>query len=73
MAIIVQNSRKLLIAILLLTFTGCTRHQVYENLYEGIRVRNLLQTPPPERGAQQEVPNYHQYRNNERKRPEVAQ
>lgn len=52
----------LLLAVLfLLTQSGCTRQQVYENLYEGVRVRNELQTPPPERGTQQNPQDYWLY------------
>lgn len=47
----------------LLVLGGCSRQNMYENLYEGVRVRNMLQTQPSERGAQQDIPGYHQYRN----------
>jgi len=48
------------VALFLSALTGCTRQRIYENLYEGIRVRNELQTPPRERGEQQ---SYWQYQN----------
>lgn len=51
----------LLAALVLVILSGCTRQQVYANLYEGIRVRNELQIPPPERGAQQNQQDYRQY------------
>jgi len=52
------------VAFLLSVQTGCTRQRIYENIYEGIRVRNELQTPPPERGEGQMSPDYWQYQNN---------
>lgn len=41
--------------------TACSSQQVYQGLYEGIRVRGQLQTPPPERPGGQDVPTYQQY------------
>lgn len=53
----------LIIVSLLMIQAGCTQQRIYENLYEGIRVRNDLQIPPPERGVQQTSPDYRQYQN----------
>lgn len=58
-------------ASLLSALAGCSTQQVYQNLYQGIRVRNDLQTPPPERGARQESQDYWQYRNGLREGPDA--
>lgn len=61
----------LVAASLLAALAGCSTQQVYQNLYEGIRVRNDLRTPPPERGARQESLNYWLYQQNMRKETDV--
>lgn len=63
-----RSAGMIVVVILLLSVqTGCTWQRIYENLYEGIRVRNELQTPPPERVEQQMLPNYWQYQNSLRR------
>ncbi|MDD5760271.1 MAG: hypothetical protein PHI06_14465 [Desulfobulbaceae bacterium] len=52
-----------IVVILMLTQAGCAQQRIYENLYEGIRIRNELQTLPSERGVQQTSPDYWQYQN----------
>lgn len=68
-----RSARMLLLFVLFLTVSsGCSRQRIYENLYEGIRVNNELQTPPPERGERQNSPDYGQYQNSLRSgKPDV--
>ncbi len=50
-----------LFGLLLLGQAGCTSKQIYGNLYEGVRVRNQLQTTPAEQIGKPDVPSYDQY------------
>lgn len=52
-----------IVVFLMLTQAGCAQQRIYENLYEGIRIRNKLQALPSERGVQQTSPDYWQYQN----------
>lgn len=56
-------SKLILTVVCLVIVSGCTSKQVYNNLYEGVRVRNELQTPPPERVGKTDAPSYQQYEN----------
>ena len=47
--------------LLLPLFTGCTGENVRHGLYEGLRTRNDLQSPPPERFGKPESPDYSEY------------
>lgn len=40
---------------------GCSTNNVTRGLYEGIRVRNDLQSSPPERFGKPEAPDYAEY------------
>lgn len=52
-----------IVVLLMLTQAGCAQQRIYENLYDGIRIRNELQILPSERGVQQTSPDYWQYQN----------
>jgi hypothetical protein len=51
----------LLTMLLMLLFSGCTGENVWHGLYEGIRTRNDLQSPPPERFGKPESLDYSEY------------
>ncbi len=66
-----QTARLFLTLAGLIAVSACTPKQVCQNLYEGIRVRNQLQTPPPVMAGKPEAPAYQQYEvlRNERRNP----
>lgn len=51
----------LLTALGLLFLAGCTTDHLKQGFYEGLRVRNDLQTSPAERIGKPESPNYSEY------------
>lgn len=57
----------LLLAIWAALLSGCSTSNLYGGIYEGVRVRNQLQSTPSERLNQAEPMNYQQY---ERERKE---
>ena len=64
----------LTITVCLLGISGCTTKQVYQGLYEGVRVRNQLQTTPAERAGKPEPFNYQEYeiQRNKRLEPPIS-
>jgi hypothetical protein len=52
-----------MVSVVLCLFTAaCSARSVYTGLYEGTRVKNQLDTPPPERLGKPEPPvDYQQY------------
>ena len=53
--------RMLIVAAGLLVLSACTPNHVYQNLYEGIRVRNQLESLPDTSEGKTELPPYSQY------------
>lgn len=52
----------ILLAVLgLLLLAGCSTDNLKHGLYEGFRVRNDLQSSPPERGDKPVSPDYQEY------------
>ena len=45
----------------LLLMTGCSKDNVIHGVYDGFRVRNDLQSSPPERDGRPESPDYTEY------------
>jgi len=59
--LMIRTATLLLLGLGLLFLAGCTADNVCHGLYEGFRVRNDLQSSPPERAGKPESPNYLEY------------
>ena len=58
---IVRYSTFIFLLLCMQLLAGCSSDKVTRGLYEGIRVRNGLQSSPSERFGKQEVPVYPEY------------
>lgn len=62
-----RHAAVLSIVLCLLLLAGCSGNSLARGIYEGIRVRNELQSSPPERFGRPETPDFQEY---ERRRKE---